>query len=312
MKIGRFSATDGAAATGVVIEVDGKSEVLNLTRAAAAFVSSESPVGSLDAMVTGGKALLDKAYELIERSQREGEADWFNPLEGTNWLIPISYSTCLCAGRNFGRHQAEANEVWSARGGLGKQNAIPIGFVKLNSSLVAHGASVPRPREVETLDYEIEIAAIIGRRIDWVAETEALDAVFGYTIFNDLSAREWQYKEMESRLLLIGKNFPGAGPIGPWILTADEMPNPQTFELELRVNGERRQAGTCEDMIFSFAELISFWSRAGLNPGSAITSGTPEGVASSHKPDPKEWYLKPGDIVEAKSRQIGTLTTKII
>jgi len=135
--------------------------------------------------------------------------------------------------------------------------------------------------------------------------------IFGYTVFNDLSARDWQMRERQNQLLLIGKNFPGFGPIGPYILTADEVPDPSRFELSLRVNGEERQRGSCADMIFSIDELVSFWSRIGLNAGDIIATGTPEGVALHRKPDPGPFFLKLGDLVSAEVSQIGTLDIRI-
>lgn len=313
MKIGRFATAGGTATTGVLVDVGGEQRVLDLSRAATALAPAEAEAGSLEALIRGGKKLLDRAYDIVERGRRGGEADWFAGLAETRWLVPTVPPTFLCAGRNFGRHRDEAEALWASRGGNKGQSDIPTGFVKLRSSLVAHRASVARPPGLETLDYEVEVAAILGRRVKDIKETEALDAVFGYTVFNDLSAREWQFREMQNRLMIIGKNFPGSGPLGPWILTADEVPDPQAFELELRVNGERRQhIADCTDMIFTFPQLIAFWSMLELDPGDAIASGTPEGVAHSHKPDPQAWFLKPGDVVEAEVRQIGVLETRIV
>jgi len=137
-------------------------------------------------------------------------------------------------------------------------------------------------------------------------------ALFGYTIFNDLSAREWQLREMDNGMILLGKNFPGFGPLGPCILTTDEVPDPQGLVLWLKVNGELRQHSDCRDLIFGFDELVAFWARCGLLPGDLISTGTPEGVALHHKPDPQAWYLKPGDHVEAGVDGIGVLETFIV
>jgi len=313
MKIGRFVVDGTVDATGVLVDINGEQCVLNLSRAAAVLAPTHVDAGSLTSLIGGGKSMLDQAYDIIERSCKHGEATWFTPLSHTRWLVPTVPNTFLCAGRNFGRHRDEADTLWASRGGNKGQSEIPTGFVKLRSSLVAHGCSVARPPGLITLDYEVEVVAILGQRVQNVSEASALDAVFGYTVFNDLSAREWQFREMENRLVIIGKNFPGAGPFGPWILTADEVPDPQVLGLELKVNGKRRQhIADCTDMIFTFAQLIAFWSMMGLDPGDAIASGTPEGVAHSHKPDPQEWFLKPGDVVEAEVRQIGVLETRIV
>ena len=112
-------------------------------------------------------------------------------------------------------------------------------------------------------------------------------------------------------MILIGKNFPGFGPIGPWILTADEVPDPSRLVIDLKVNGQTVQHESCSDMIFNFQQLISFWSKSGLTMGDMIASGTPEGVAMHRKPDPFAFYLKPGDVIHASVEGIGVLETRI-
>jgi 5-carboxymethyl-2-hydroxymuconate isomerase len=117
---------------------------------------------------------------------------------------------------------------------------------------------------------------------------------------------------MSNQSILIGKNLPGLGPLGPWILTADEVPDPTALRMELLVNGETRQKASCHDLIFSVPALVAHWSRMGLEIGDLITLGTPEGVAIGSKPDPMPFYLKPGDTVHARVDQIGTLETLIV
>ena len=149
-------------------------------------------------------------------------------------------------------------------------------------------------------------------RIDAAADDQAKQAIFGYTVFNDLSAREWQLKEMHNNLVMMGKNFPGFGPLGPYILTADEVPDPKGLVLWCKVNGEMRQHSDCRDLIFDFEDMVGFWAKVGLVAGDIISTGTPEGVALHRKPDPTPFYLKPGDVVEAGVDGIGTLTTYIV
>jgi 5-carboxymethyl-2-hydroxymuconate isomerase len=151
---------------------------------------------------------------------------------------------------------------------------------------------------------------VIGRAVERVSEERALSAVFGYTILNDLSARELQRKEMANQSIVLGKNFPGFGPLGPWITTADEIPDPSVLELELTVNGETRQKTDCRNLIFPFPRMIAHWSRMGLDKGDLITTGSPEGVAIG-RPDPMPFYLQPGDVVRATVKQVGTLETTI-
>ena len=141
-------------------------------------------------------------------------------------------------------------------------------------------------------------------------ESDGLKAIFGYTVLNDLSAREMQRKEMANQSILLGKNYPGLGPLGPWILTADEVPDPSVLEVKLTVNGEMRQHAHCNDLIFSFPALVAHWSRLGLDRGDLITTGSPEGVAIGRS-NPMAFYLKSGDVVRAEVTQVGVLETRI-
>jgi 2-keto-4-pentenoate hydratase/2-oxohepta-3-ene-1,7-dioic acid hydratase in catechol pathway len=312
MKIGRVDGGNGVERLSIVLPIDGKEQALDFEKAMVAKNGVMPFRNTMSAFIKAGQAALDVGYETTAWAQRQGSLDWVTSIDSTPWMIPVEPRTFLCAGRNFGRHRDEslASRPNQASGGIHFE--FPTGFVQLPHTLVPHMAKVARPDDVKELDYEIEVSAVIGRSIERVEETKALDAVFGYTVFNDLSAREWQRKEMQNQMILIGKNFPGFGPIGPYILTADEVPDPSVLTLALQVNGEVRQQESCSDMIFDFPQLISFWSRAGLQMGDMIASGTPGGVATHRRPDPFPFYLKPGDVVEASVPQIGVLTTHII
>jgi 2-keto-4-pentenoate hydratase/2-oxohepta-3-ene-1,7-dioic acid hydratase in catechol pathway len=312
MKIGRFDGGNGVERLSLVLPIDGKEQALDFEKATVAKSGIMPFRNTMSAFIEAGQAALDVSYETIAWAQRQGSLDWVTSIDSTPWMTPVEPRTFLCAGRNFGRHRDEslASRPNQVSGGIHFE--FPTGFVQLPHTLVPHMAKVARPEDVKEFDYEIEVAAVIGKSIERVDGAQALDAVFGYTVFNDLSAREWQRKEMQNQMILIGKNFPGFGPIGPYILTADEVPNPSALSLSLKVNGEVRQEESCSDMIFDFPQLIAFWSRAGLQAGDMIASGTPGGVATHRKPDPFPFYLKPGDIVEASVSQIGILTTHII
>jgi 2-keto-4-pentenoate hydratase/2-oxohepta-3-ene-1,7-dioic acid hydratase in catechol pathway len=312
MKIGRFTGRGGAERLGIAVVVAGDDRVLDLETAATARGAKLPFQNTMMDFIESGRQALDVGYETAEWAAREGAQDWFRPTEEVRWMIPVEPRACLCAGRNFGRHKDESVTSWASRGVGGFHLEFPTGFIKLASSLVPHKAEVSCPPDVAEFDYEIEIAAIVGKPASRISASNALEAVFGYTIFNDLSAREWQRKEMQNQMILIGKNFPGFGPIGPYILTADDAPDPSEFVLELKVNGEQRQRESCSDMIFGFPELVSFWSKIGLNYGDVIASGTPGGVATHRKPDPFPYYLKAGDVVEASVAQIGVLETRIV
>jgi 2-keto-4-pentenoate hydratase/2-oxohepta-3-ene-1,7-dioic acid hydratase in catechol pathway len=217
----------------------------------------------------------------------------------------------VCAGRNFGRHKMESQKAQGADSSK-LHSDFPTGFIKLGRTLVPHKSQVRRPPDVLDFDYEVEIALVLGQAIDAHSDIDPASAIFGYTIFNDLSAREWQLREMDNGMILLGKNFPGFGPLGPYILTADEVPDPKALVLWLKVNGELRQHSDCRDLIFNFEEMVAFWSRLGMVAGDLVSTGTPEGVALHHKPDPQAWYLKPGDRVEAGVDGIGVLETYIV
>lgn len=185
----------------------------------------------------------------------------------------------------------------------------PTGFLEAPSSVVPSGAGVEVPVFTRQLDYEIEIAIIIGKEAFRVGAEEAFDHVAGYTIFNDLSARDIQAREHSNKVILMGKSFKGSCPLGPWLTTPEELDDPHDLDMKLRVNGELRQDANTGQMHYKTAELVSWWSNMGLHPGDVITSGSPPGVAAGMA-TPR--WLKPGDTVEAAIAGLGVLTTRIV
>ena len=152
------------------------------------------------------------------------------------------------------------------------------------------------------------ISIIIGKRAFRVDVEDALDYVAGFTIFNDLSARDIQAREHSNKVILLGKSFDGSCPFGPYLITPDELENPHDLDMKLRVNGDVRQDANTSQMHYKTAELVSWWSNTTLEPGDIITSGSPPGVAAGMaEPD----WLGPGDVVEATIESLGTLTTYI-
>ena len=185
----------------------------------------------------------------------------------------------------------------------------PTGFLEAPSSVSACGASVAIPHFTRQLDFEIEIAIVIGKKAFRVSKDDAFDYVAGYTIFNDLSARDIQAREHSNMVILLGKSFDGSCPFGPHLVTVDELSDPHNLDMKLRVNGKVRQDSNTSYMHYKTAELVSWWSNTTLEPGDIITSGSPPGVAAGMKvPD----WLKPGDQVDATIAELGTLTTHII
>jgi len=210
----------------------------------------------------------------------------------------------VSAGKNFSDHVAEMASK--------KGPSSPVAFLKLPGTVIGSEDDIPHPLEVKNLDYEVELAIVIGKPCVDVSEDQALDYVAGYAAFNDISARDVIRGENKTGIHLMGKSFPGFAPMGPYLITADEIPDPQNLKLNLSVNGEKRQDSNLSYMIFKIREMIAYWSQMGLNPGDVLTSGTPRGVAAGRKPDQPPWWLKPGDVVEAEIENVGRLRNRIV
>jgi 2-keto-4-pentenoate hydratase/2-oxohepta-3-ene-1,7-dioic acid hydratase in catechol pathway len=205
----------------------------------------------------------------------------------------------LCVGLNYVDHAAE-----SPYKGL---PTYPPYFPRFASSLVADGDPIVRPQSSVQLDYEGELVAVIGRRARHVSVDEALDYVFGYSIFNDASIRDYQFFAVQ---WTPGKNFDGTGAFGPEVITSDELPaGAKGLGLEVRLNGAVLQSANTSDMIFSVADLVSKASEfMTLDPGDIIVTGTPAGVGFARKPP---IFMKHGDIVEVSIEKIGVLKNKV-
>lgn len=184
----------------------------------------------------------------------------------------------------------------------------PVIFVKAISSLCGPNDPIVKPKTSTKLDYEVEMAAIIGRTAINVSEAEALDYVAGYALMNDGSERAFQRERAGGTTK--GKSADTLGPLGPWLVTSDEVPDPQNMRLWTRVNGEERQDGNTNDMVFGFAQLIAYVSEfMSLNPGDVLTTGSPHGVAAGFNP-PK--WLQPGDVVEMGIDGLGEQRHEIV
>src|SRR5581483_5223299 len=164
----------------------------------------------------------------------------------------------------------------------------------------------------DVIQERLELAIVIGKPCVGASAEEALNYVAGYAAFNDISARDVIRAENQSGIHLMGKSFPGFAPMGPCLLTADEIPDPQNLGLKLSVNGETRQDSNLSYMIFKIREMIAYWSQMGLNPGDVLTTGTPRGVAAGRKAGETPWWLKPGDVVEAEVQKVGRLRNRIV
>jgi len=179
-------------------------------------------------------------------------------------------------------------------------------FLRVWRSQVAHGQPIVCPKVSASLDWEGELAVIIGKEGRNIAEADAFDHVAGYSCYNDGSIREWQF---HAKQIASGKNFESTGGFGPWMVTADEIAPNQQLKLVTRLNGEVVQSSHTGHMIFSIAKLISYASAIfTLVPGDVIATGTPAGVGWSRKP---AWFMKPGDVCEVEIEGIGTLVNPI-
>jgi acylpyruvate hydrolase len=220
------------------------------------------------------------------------------PVEGVDLLPPIGRpGKIICIGLNYREHAEEA--------GL-EAPETPTFFAKFTNSLVRPGGTARLPEWSAKVDYEAEVAFVIGDRAKDVPEENAMEHVAGYTLLNDLSARDYQFKTPQ---WMPGKVFDGAAPCGPALVTPDEAGPHDAIEIELTLNGERMQKSSTADLIHSVPALVAYLSQLmTLEPGDLISTGTPAGVGSRR--DPKVW-LKPGDEVVISSPQLGVLETRL-
>ncbi|QKV19453.1 fumarylacetoacetate hydrolase family protein [Oricola thermophila] len=206
----------------------------------------------------------------------------------------------MCIGLNYSDHAAESNLPIPDH---------PILFMKANSAIVGPNDDVELPRDSKATDWEVELGVVIGTRAKYVTRDNALDHVAGYCIVNDVSERDFQTKLTGQWTK--GKSCDTFGPTGPWVVTKDEVADPQALDLWLDVNGVRRQTGNTSKMIFDVATIIEHLSRLmTLHPGDVISTGTPPGVGMGIKPEPV--YLKEGDVMELGITGLGTQRQRVV
>jgi 5-carboxymethyl-2-hydroxymuconate isomerase/acylpyruvate hydrolase len=230
--------------------------------------------------------------------------------QAVTYLPPIpDADKFLCVGKNYRQHLEELrrNDL------LTETPQEPTAFVKLNSSLVGHEARVARPHGITRLDYEPELVFVIGKRALAAKPGDAFDYVAGVTILNDLTDRDAQKREVASgSRFWTGKNIPGFGPLGPEIITMDEIKDPYDLWMTCAVNGQERMRVNTRDQIWKFPQILEHFSRyIPIEPGDMFSTGAPGGVAVG-KPNAAELFLKPGDVVECSIDGIATLRTHII
>ena len=204
----------------------------------------------------------------------------------------------IAAGLNYENHRIETNSP--------KDDYVTL-FIRLTDTLLGHRQPVLKPTVSDHLDFEGELALVIGKAGRGISESDALSHVAGYTCFNDVSVRDWQFHTGQ---ITPGKNFPASGPLGPWLVTADEIPDPAQLTLTTRLNGEVVQNAPTDDLIFSVPVIIAYVSAfTPLAPGDVISTGTPGGVG--FRRDPPLW-MKDGDTIEVEISGIGTLSNPVV
>ncbi len=219
------------------------------------------------------------------------------PLDVSDRLQPPlrSMEKIFCVGKNFADHASEMGS---------DPPKLPVIFNKLPSALIGRGDPIVLPEISQKVDFEAELVVVIGCEARDVQRRNAMDCVFGYTIGNDVTARDWQ-KGRPGGQWLLGKTFDTFAPLGPWIVTADEIPDPQNLDIQLKLNGKVMQTGNTRNMIFPIDYLISHLSKfVTLRPGDLVFTGTPAGVGAGRTP---EVYLRAGDEIEIEISTIGKL-----
>ena len=259
------------------------------------------------AVLNRSTALSDDIAARVERAYKDGDGV---AIDDVTFLPPLpDPGKFLCVGKNNQRHLVELQE----RQLLTEVPREPTGFIKLNAALSGHGAEVARPAGITTLDYEPELAFVISRRAHGIRASEAMSHVGAVTLFNDLTAREIQQREVAAGTRFwTAKNMPGFAPLGPVLVPLDEIGDPHQLTIECRVNGEERLRFQPAEQIYGIPEVLEHFTQyVPFEPGDVMSLGAPAGTAIGQD-DPSKFFLIPGDVVEIHCDQIGTLATRIV
>ena len=245
-------------------------------------------------LVRSGKSGLAAARKVVKAANGKGAK-----LASVKLLAPIRPGKILCSGINYKGHAEENPNA--------KMPTYPHFFAKVSTALAGPEDQIVAPNLTKQMDYEVEFAAVIGRRLSRPAESDVMASIFGYTLLNDVSARDVQFLDNQ---ITTGKNFDRFAPLGPCIVTADELTDPNHVALQSRLNGRTMQNGNTSDWLFSLPRLIGYLAQImTLEPGDVVTTGTPAGVGMFQKPPV---FMKGGDVIEIEAEGIGTLRNHII
>jgi 2-keto-4-pentenoate hydratase/2-oxohepta-3-ene-1,7-dioic acid hydratase in catechol pathway len=294
--------------------------VLSLAACAELLPAARSVPGSVRGILEAGDAGLDLVRSVLDRVMTGG-GSLHERLQGCGALIPGATASLLApipdprlvlsCGMNYKQHLHEMG---------GKLPAQPTAFLKSPNAVIGPGAAIVLPKHhSDMVDWEAEFSAVIGRRCHDVPVDEALDYVAGYTMVNDVSARNWVRRMDEMKGLeaaaawdmnLLGKQFPTFCPMGPTVVTKDEIPDPDAVHFELKLNGQVMQSACTDDLAFNVATLIAYYSKWHVfQPGDVITTGSPAGVGMGRKP----WvFLKAGDVVTLSADGVGTMDNPVV
>jgi 2-keto-4-pentenoate hydratase/2-oxohepta-3-ene-1,7-dioic acid hydratase in catechol pathway len=265
------------------------------------------PATTVKTALTSGAHMLAALKELVAAAESAG---LLRPLAGVKFLPPIpDPSKFFCVGKNNRKHREElaANKM------LTEIPNEPTGFIKLNSTMSGDGDEVVKPADITQLDYEPELCYVVGKRAHGVKKAEALDYIAGFTLMNDVSAREIQKREVASGTRFwTAKNMPGFAPVGPYILTMDEAADTDNLWVTCEVNGKPRLRANTGDYLYKIADVLEHFSRhVVFEPGDLIAMGAPSGVAVG-QPNAAELYLRPGDDMVIAFEGLMRLRTRIV
>ena len=279
---------------GVQLGIKTERGILDVARAAAAG-GGDCPTSPEEVYARGLDALPALSDLLC---QADDEAWYLDEADLTYAPVVPNPGKILCVGLNYRKHAAESGMA---------APEYPVLFSKFNNALAAPNEAIPLQADWRAVDYESELGAVMGKTARNVSEAEALDYVLGYCNMNDLSERDLQ---MRSGQWLLGKTLDKFLPLGPYVVTADGIPDPQNLSIKGWMNGELRQDSSTADMIFTVAEVIAYASRImTLNPGDVISTGTPEGVILGM--DRRQW-MKPGDEYAVEVEGLGRLVNRMV
>ncbi|HKV84279.1 MAG TPA: fumarylacetoacetate hydrolase family protein [Ktedonobacterales bacterium] len=300
MRLATFRTPDGAR-----IGVVNGDSLLDIGRAA--LLAGEEPppeLRDMQALIEAGSPGLERVAALVAGAEPQAYA----PLAGVELLAPLPRPrrNVFCLGRNYAEH---ARESLQAIGEAVKLPEYPNVFTKATTAITGPYADIPYDAALtQELDWEVELAAVIGRAGRHIHAGAALSYVVGYTILNDVTARDIQHKP--GIQWFQGKSLDASSPMGPWLVTADELANPQSLELTLRVNGTVKQRDSTANMLFDVATIIATLSKVlTLEPGDIIATGTPAGVGFSRTPPE---FLRPGDVMESEIEGVGVMRNRVV